>query len=225
MLLLVGLGNPGPRHAQNRHNIGFMAVDEIVRRHGFGPWRTRFQSCVAEGRIEGGKVLALEPETYMNESGRAVGEAVRFYKLEPETQVIVIYDEIDLKPGKVKVKLGGGAGGHNGIRSIDYHIGRDYRRVRLGIGHPGDKDLVHGYVLQDFAKAEVAGRDKLIDAVAGELPRLIAGDTGGFMSRLAHIMNPPKPKPPKPDGEAEAGGAPEAGAKTDPKTGGDADGL
>jgi len=199
MLLLVGLGNPGPRHAKNRHNIGFMAVDEIVRRHGFGPWRTRFSGRIAEGRIDGGKVLALEPETYMNESGRAVGEAVRFYKLEPESQVIVIYDEIDLKQGKVKIKLGGGAGGHNGIRSIDNHIGRDYRRVRLGIGHPGDKDLVHGHVLQDFAKVEVAGRDKLIDAVAAELARLIAGDDGGFMSRVAHIMNPPKPKPPKPE--------------------------
>ena len=223
MLLLVGLGNPGPRHAGNRHNIGFMAVDEIVRRYGFGPWRTRFQGRVAEGRIEGGKVLALEPETYMNESGRAVGEAVRFYKLEPESQVIVIYDEIDLRPGKVKVKLGGGAGGHNGIRSIDSHIGRDYRRVRLGIGHPGDKDLVHGYVLQGFAKAETPERDKLIDAVAGELPRLIAGDDSGFMSRLALIMNPPKPKPPKPDSEAAAG--PETCPETGPETGEDADGL
>ena len=227
MLLLVGLGNPGPRHAGNRHNIGFMAVDEIVRRHGFGPWRTRFSGRVAEGRIEGGKVLALEPGTYMNESGRAVGEAVRFYKLEPEAQVIVIYDEIDLKPGKVKVKLGGGAGGHNGIRSIDSHIGRDYRRVRLGVGHPGDKDLVHGYVLQDFAKAEVPERDKLIDAVVAELPRLIAGDDSGFVSRLAHIMNPPKPKPPKPEGAPGAGPKtdPETGPKTGPRTGGDADGL
>ena len=217
MLLLVGLGNPGPRHANNRHNIGFMAVDGIVRRHGFGPWRVRFQGRLAEGRIGAGKIFALEPDTYMNESGRAVGEAVRFYKLDPTTQVIVIYDEIDLKPGKVKVKLGGGAGGHNGIRSIDSHSGRDYRRVRLGVGHPGDKDMVHGYVLQDFAKAEVAERDKLIDAVAGELPRLIAGDDGGFMSRLAHIMNPPKPKPPKPDGEADP--------KTGPRTEEDADGL
>ncbi len=229
MLLLVGLGNPGPRHAGNRHNIGFMAVDEVVRRYGFGPWRTRFSGRAAEGRIEGGKVLALEPETYMNESGRAVGEAVRFYKLEPETQVIVIYDEIDLKPGKVKVKLGGGAGGHNGIRSIDSHIGRDYRRLRLGVGHPGDKDLVHGHVLQDFAKVEVAGRDKLIDAVASELPRLIAGDDSGFMSRLAHIMNPPKPKPPKPEADDEA--EPEARVKTEvgpkagPETEEDADGL
>ena len=198
MLLLVGLGNPGPRHANNRHNIGFMAVDEIVRRHGFGPWRVRFQGRLAEGRIGAEKIFALEPDTYMNESGRAVGEAVRFYKLDPATQVIVIYDEIDLKPGKVKVKLGGGAGGHNGIRSIDRHIGRDYRRVRLGIGHPGDKDLVHGYVLRDFAKADVAWRDKLLDAVAAEMPRLVEGDDAGFMSRVAHVMNPPKPKPPKP---------------------------
>ncbi len=198
MLLLVGLGNPGPRHANNRHNIGFMALDEIVRRHGFGPWRLRFQGRLSEGRIGGEKTFALEPETYMNESGRAVGEAVRFYKLEPATQVIVIYDEIDLRPGKVKVKLGGGAGGHNGIRSIDRHIGRDYRRVRLGIGHPGDKDLVHGYVLQDFAKVDAAWRDKLLEAVAEELPRLVAGDDVGFMSRVAHIMSPPKPKPPEP---------------------------
>ena len=198
MLLLVGLGNPGPRHANNRHNIGFMAVDEIVRRHGFGPWRVRFQGRLAEGRIGAGKIFALEPDTYMNESGRAVGEAVRFYKLDPTTQVIVIYDEIDLKPGKVKVKLGGGAGGHNGIRSIDRHIGRDYRRLRLGIGHPGDKDLVQGYVLRDFAKADAAWRDKLLDAVAAELPRLVEGDDAGFMSRVAHVMNPPRPKPPKP---------------------------
>jgi PTH1 family peptidyl-tRNA hydrolase len=223
MLLLVGLGNPGPRHAKNRHNIGFMAVDEIVRRHDFGPWRARFQGRIAEGRIAGEKVLALEPETYMNESGRAVGEAVRFYKLEPETQVIVIYDEIDLKPGKVRVKLGGGAGGHNGIRSIDNHIGRDYRRVRLGVGHPGDKDLVHGHVLQDFAKVETAERDKLIEAVAVELPRLIEGDDGGFMSRLALIMNPPKPKPPKPDGEPD--NEPGTGPDTEAINGGNADGL
>ncbi len=233
MLLLVGLGNPGPRHAKNRHNIGFMAVDEIVRRHGFGPWRARFRGRIAEGRIAGEKVLALEPDTYMNESGRTVGKAVRFYKLEPETQVIVIYDEIDLKPGKVRVKLGGGAGGHNGIRSIDNHIGRDYRRVRLGVGHPGDKDLVHGYVLQDFAKVETAERDKLIEAVAVELPRLIEGDDGGFMSRLALIMNPPRPKPPqpkppspkppKPDGEADD--TPGTGPNTEAINGGNTDGL
>jgi PTH1 family peptidyl-tRNA hydrolase len=219
MLLLVGLGNPGPRHANNRHNFGFMAVDEIVRRYSFGPWRLRFQGRVAEGRIGDEKTFALEPETYMNESGRAVGEAVRFYKLDPATQVIVLYDEIDLRPGKVRVKLGGGAGGHNGLRSIDRHIGRDYRRVRLGIGHPGDKDLVHGYVLQDFAKADAAWRDKLLDAVATELPRLIEGDEGAFMSRIAHIMNPPKPKPPKPKPEDRPDAGPKPEGAPAPETG------
>ncbi len=204
MQLLVGLGNPGPRHANNRHNIGFMALDEIVRRHGFGPWRVRFQGRVAEGRIGDNRVLAFKPETYMNESGRAVGEALRFFKLKPG-QVTVIYDEIDLKPGKIKVKTGGGAGGHNGIRSIDAHIGRDYRRVRLGVGHPGQKDLVHGYVLRDFAKAEMPGVEKLIDAVATEMPLLMNGDEAAFMSRVAHLIAPPKPAKPKPDSTESAG--------------------
>ena len=198
MLLLVGLGNPGPRYAGNRHNIGYMAVDEIVRRHGFGPWRRRFQGQLAEGRLGGLKLLALKPETYMNESGRAVGEALRFYKLEP-VSVVVFHDEIDLRFGKVKVKRGGGPGGHNGLRSLDAHIGRDYRRVRLGVGHPGHKDLVHPHVLKDFSKDEAKTVDKLIDAVAGELPKLIAGDDGAFMSRVAFLMEPPKPKPPKPE--------------------------
>ena len=199
MLLLVGLGNPGPRHANNRHNIGFMAVDEMVRRHSFGPWRVRFQGQIAEAHIGAEKVMVLKPETYMNESGRAVGEAVRFYKLDPAEEIIVLHDEIDLAAGKVKVKLGGGAAGHNGLRSIDSYIGQDYRRVRLGVGHPGDKDLVHGYVLQDFRKEDAAWLEKLIDALAAELPRLIEGDDKGFMSRIAHIMNPPKPKPLKPE--------------------------
>jgi len=198
MQILVGLGNPGPRHANNRHNIGFMALDEIVRRHGFGPWRVRYQGRVAEGRIGTQRVLALKPETYMNDSGRSVGEALRFFKLDPN-QVTVIYDEIDLKPGKIKVKTGGGAGGHNGIRSIDSHIGRDYRRVRLGVGHPGQKDLVHGYVLRDFAKLETPWVEKLIEAVASELPLLMDGDEGAFMSRVAHLTAPPKPAKPKPE--------------------------
>jgi PTH1 family peptidyl-tRNA hydrolase len=209
MLLLVGLGNPGPRYAGNRHNIGFMAVDEIVRRHGFGPWRSRFQGRVSEGRLGGDKLLALEPETYMNESGRSVGEALRFYKLAPGA-LLVFHDDLDLRLGKVKVKLGGGAGGHNGLRSIDAHIGQDYRRVRLGIGHPGHRDLVHPYVLKDFSKDEAKTVDKLIDAVAGELPKLIAGDEGAFMSRVAHLMAPPQPKPkpkPEPRSEAESAGA------------------
>lgn len=194
MLLLVGLGNPGPRYANNRHNIGFMALDKIVRRHGLGPWRRRFQGQLAEGRIDDTRVLALKPETYMNESGRAVGEALRFFKLDPE-QVVVFYDEIDLAPGKLRVKRGGGTGGHNGLRSLDAHIGPEYLRVRLGIGHPGHKDQVHGHVLSDFAKADKPWRDKLLEAVADELPRLLAGDEGGFMSRIAHVMSPPKPKP------------------------------
>ena len=204
MRLLVGLGNPGPRYARNRHNIGFMAVDEIADHYGFGPWRTRFQGRVAEGRIGGEKLLALEPQTYMNESGRAVGEALRFYKLEPE-QAIVLHDEIDLKPGKVKVKQGGGPGGHNGLRSIDAHIGRDYWRVRLGVGHPGDKDLVHGHVLHDFAKADEDWLAKLLDAVAAELPVLLAGDELAFMSKVNQALVPPRPKPPrKPEATPEA---------------------
>ncbi len=197
MLLLVGLGNPGPRHANNRHNIGFMAVDEIVRRYSFGAWRNRFQGQVAEGRVGGEKLLAMEPRTYMNLSGQAAGEALRYFKLEPD-QVIVLHDEIDLKPGKVKVKQGGGAGGHNGLRSIDRHIGRDYWRVRLGVGHPGDKDLVHDYVLHDFAKADEIWLEKLLDAVAKELPLLIAGDDKAFMSKVNQALVPPRPKPPRP---------------------------
>jgi len=198
MLLFVGLGNPGPKYENNRHNIGFMAVDEIARRYGFGPWRSRFQGLAAEGLIAGEKVLALKPMTYMNESGRAVGEAVRFFKL-PVDVVTVFYDELDLVPGKMRLKRGGGAGGHNGIRSIDNHIDKDYRRVRLGIGHPGDKNRVHGYVLADFAKAErAAWLETLIDAVAREVEELVRGDEARFMSRVAHAVFPPPPKPAKP---------------------------
>ena len=198
MLLFVGLGNPGPSYEGNRHNIGFMAIDEIARVHGFGPWRSRFQGLVAEGTIAGGKVLALKPLTFMNESGRSVGEAARFFKLEPK-KVCVFYDELDLVPGKVRVKTGGGAGGHNGIRSIDQHLGNDFQRIRLGIGHPGDKAKVHGYVLSDFAKAERNGWvPTLIDAVAREAPALLAGDEGRFMSRVTHAVFPPPPKPAKP---------------------------
>ncbi len=205
MFLLAGLGNPGPRYAKNRHNIGYMAVDEIVRRHGFGPWRLRFQAQVSEGRIDGRKVLCLKPETFMNLSGQAVGEALRFYKLEP-SQLIVLHDEIDLAPGKVRVKRGGGHGGHNGLRSIDSHVGKDYWRVRLGVGHPGDKDLVQSYVLRDFPKADLTWVEKLTDVVAAECPRLLAGDEAGFMSKVAHAMNPPRPKPPR-----ESAGEPPTG--------------
>ncbi len=142
MLLFVGLGNPGAKYVGNRHNIGFMAVDEIVRRHNFSPWRKKFQSDMSEGLLSGEKVMVLKPQTYMNESGRAVGDAVRFHNI-PLGNVYVFYDELDLEPGKLRVKLGGGAAGHNGIRSIAAHITPEFKRVRLGIGHPGDKDLVH----------------------------------------------------------------------------------
>ena len=209
MLLLVGLGNPGSRHANNRHNIGFMAVEAIAQRHGFSPWRRRFQGQTAEGSVDGVKVLALKPETYMNESGQAVGEALRFFKLEPSA-VLVIYDEIDLAPGKIKVKRAGGSGGHNGIRSIDMHIGPDYRRVRLGVGHPGHRERVHGHVLRDFAKQDRDWLGKLLDTVADEFPRLVKGDESGFMSRVALVMNPPKPKPEKTENDAPRNGAPEA---------------
>jgi PTH1 family peptidyl-tRNA hydrolase len=203
MLLIAGLGNPGPRYERNRHNIGFMAVDELVRRHSFGAWRSRFQSMVAEGAVAGEKVLVMKPMTFMNESGRAVGEAVRFYKLEP-AQVIVIHDELDLKPGKIRVKRGGGHAGHNGLRSIDAHIGSDFQRIRVGIGHPGDKDRVHGYVLTDFAKAEQPLVERTVDAIAAHIGLLIAGDENSFMSRTAHDIFPPPPKPSRPEGGDEA---------------------
>jgi PTH1 family peptidyl-tRNA hydrolase len=208
MLLLAGLGNPGPRHAAQRHNIGFMAADLIVRRHGFSPWRKRFQGEVAEGTLGGIKTLVLKPMTYMNVSGQAVGEAVRFHKL-ALNDVVVLHDELDLVPGRVRMKTGGGAGGHNGIRDIDAHVGVNYRRVRMGIGHPGHKDLVHGYVLQDFSKAErESWLPRVLDAVADEAPLLASGskvDDERFMSRVAFLINPPaekpekKPRPPRTD--------------------------
>jgi PTH1 family peptidyl-tRNA hydrolase len=199
MLLIAGLGNPGPKYERNRHNIGFMAVDEIVRRHSFGAWRTRFQSMAAEGSIAGQKVMVIKPMTYVNESGRAVGEALRFFKLEPP-QVIVIYDELDLKAGKIRAKLGGGNAGHNGLRSIDAHIGNGFWRVRVGIGHPGDKARVHGHVLGDFAKAEQPMVERITDAIAAHIPLLVEGDGNSFMSRVAHDIFPPPPKPPRPEG-------------------------
>ena len=197
MLLFAGLGNPRPGDAGNRHNVGFMALERIVGRHGFGPWRSRFRGLLAEGTILGTKVLALKPMTYMNLSGEAVGEAAHFYKLEP-AHVVVFHDELALAPGKVKVKLGGGAAGHNGLRSIDQHLGQDYRRVRIGIGHPGDKTLVHPYVLRDFDKEERTWLVTLLDAIADASPLLVAGDDGEFMNRCHLALHPPRPKPPKP---------------------------
>jgi len=204
--LLVGLGNPGTRYAYNRHNIGFMALDDIVERHGFQPWRKGFRGQVAAGRVGGKPALALKPQTFMNESGRAVGTALHFYKLKI-CQVIVFYDELDLAPGRIRAKLGGGAGGHNGIRSIDAHIGKDYWRVRLGIGHPGQKHLVASYVLNDFAKADEGWLDPLLEAVASELPILLNDGHEAYMSKVAHLapapksqtaQTPAKQTPPKP---------------------------
>ena len=197
MLFLVGLGNPGPEHARNRHNIGFMAVDEMVRRHAFSPYRARFQSLIAEGRFGSDKVLAMKPLTYMNRSGAAVGEALRFYKAEPG-EVVVFHDELDLAPGKLRMKLDGGNAGHNGLRSIDAHIGTAYRRCRLGIGHPGDKDLVLTWVLHDFAKADEAWLEPLIGAIGEAAPLLAAGNDAAFASKVALLLQPPKPKRPAP---------------------------
>lgn len=191
MQLVVGLGNPGPRYAGNRHNVGFHVAEAIARRHGFGPWRARFQGQVAEGHLAGDKVLLLCPTTYMNHSGRAVGEAVRFYKL-TAADVLVIHDDLDLIPAKVRVKTGGGHGGHNGLRDIDGHLGRDYRRLRIGVGHPGDKNLVTHYVLQDFAKAERDLFARLVDEIAAEAPLLLA-EPNAFMTRIAQAVPPPRP--------------------------------
>lgn len=193
MRLLVGLGNPGGAYARNRHNIGFMAADEIVRRHSFAPWRSKFQGQLAEGTVAGEKVLVLKPETFMNLSGQSVAAAARFHKIALE-DVIVFHDELDLPPAKVRVKQGGGAGGHNGLKSIDAHLGNNYWRVRLGIGHPGDKALVHNWVLGNFAQSDQTWLDALLDEVARELPLLLSGEANGFMNRLAQAVPVPKPK-------------------------------
>jgi PTH1 family peptidyl-tRNA hydrolase len=207
MLLLAGLGNPGPKHAGNRHNIGFMAADAIARRHSFSPWSKKFQGLLAEGTLAGEKTLLLKPQTFMNLSGQSVGEAMRFYKLDPSS-LIVFYDELDLAPGKVRVKTGGGAGGHNGIRSIDQHVGKEYRRVRIGIGHPGAKPMVHGHVLGDFAKADSEWLEPLLSSIADNAPLLVKDDGSSFMNRvtldLREKLQPtgdhdrPPPKAPKP---------------------------
>ena len=184
MQIFAGLGNPGAKYAANRHNIGFMALDRIAEEHGFGPWKARFQGEVAEGRLGSEKVLLLKPATFMNLSGQSVGEAMRFFKLEPE-DVTAFHDELDLAPGKLKVKTGGGHAGHNGLRSMHAHIGETYRRVRLGIGHPGRKDLVSHYVLHDFAKADQDWLDDLLRGIADGAPELAAGRNDRFLNAVA----------------------------------------
>ncbi len=184
MKLIVGLGNPGEKYAVNRHNIGFMAIDEVARGYTFGHWKKRFQGLAAEGQIGTEKCILLKPMTYMNESGRTAGEAMRFYKLSP-ADVIVIHDELDLKPGMVRVKTGGGNAGHNGLKSLSAYIGNEYARVRLGIGHPGDKALVTHYVLQDFAKADRQWLDPFLEGIARGMVRLVEGGDAAFLSEAA----------------------------------------
>jgi len=187
MILIAGLGNPGQKYENNRHNIGFMVADAVARDHGFGPWRSRFHGEFAEGRIGTEKVMLLKPATYMNDSGVAVSEAANFFKLGPN-EVYVIYDEIDLAPAKVRVKAGGGTAGHNGIRSIAAHFGKDFMRVRLGVGHPGDKNRVPGYVLKDFAKSEMPWVEALIAAVSNAVPDLVQMRDSEFMNKVALDM-------------------------------------
>jgi peptidyl-tRNA hydrolase, PTH1 family len=187
MQLWVGLGNPGAEYALNRHNVGFMAVDAIAEVHGFEPWKKQFQGWASAGRVGTTRVLLLKPATYMNESGRAVGEAMRFYKLDLPA-LTVFHDELDLDPFRVKIKTGGGAAGHNGLRSIDQHLDQSYRRVRLGIGHPGHKDRVTGYVLGNYAKAEMDDLADLLGAVASEAPLLASGEDVRFMNEVSRRL-------------------------------------
>ena len=187
MQLWAGLGNPGPQYALHRHNVGFMAADVMAEMHGFGPVQKKFQGWLQEGRIGGEKVLLLKPATFMNESGRSVGEALRFYKLGIEA-LTVFHDELDLAPFKVKVKRGGGTAGHNGLRSIDKHLGPDFRRVRIGIGHPGHKDRVTGHVLGNYAKAEIDDLTDMLAAIGAEAEWLAKGDDPRFMSDVALRM-------------------------------------
>jgi len=183
MLLFVGLGNPGTKYARNRHNIGFAAVDEIARRHGFAPWRRRFQGETSEGALDGERIILLKPTTYMNESGRSVQEAANFFKLTAD-HITVFQDELELPPAKLRIKVGGGIAGHNGLRSLTSHVGNDYRRVRLGIGHPGVKELVHAHVLSDFAKSDMPWVEALCAAVADNAALLATGHDASFQNKV-----------------------------------------
>ena len=212
MKLFIGLGNPGEKYRANRHNIGFLALDRIAERHGFGPWRKKFQGLVSEGTLGGERVMLLKPETFMNESGRAGQDAQRFLKVDV-ADIYVFHDELDLVPGKVKVKAGGGNAGHNGLRSLSANIGNEYKRVRLGIGHPGSKDAVVYYVLNDFAKSERPWVDALLDALAEAAPHLARGDDSRFLSDVALRLSddeepqekPTKKEEPRPLARGSAG--------------------
>ena len=201
MLLIAGLGNPGPTYAKNRHNIGFMAVDEIARRWDFPAARSRFNAHVCEGEIPtpAGPVrtLILKPKSYYNESGRAIGEALKFFKLDPAESLVVFYDEIDLAPGRFRMKAGGGAAGNNGVRSITAQVGPHFRRARLGTGHPGDKDLVHGHVLSDFHKADIKWVEPLLQACADALPLLAAGEDEKYQTEVMRLAPAEKMDPRK----------------------------
>jgi PTH1 family peptidyl-tRNA hydrolase len=218
MQLIVGLGNPGAQYAGNRHNIGFMAADAIHRANGFSPFRQKFQGLVSEGTLGGEKVLLLKPQTFMNRSGDAVKAACQFYKIEPEA-VTVIYDELDLAPGKVRIKRGGGNGGHNGLRSIDPQIGIDYRRIRLGIGHPGHKDRVTPHVLGDFAKADAEWLDPLLETLGRHAELIVSGDEAGLMNKVAVALGgtaSPEPAKPKPAAQSHIRQARQAPQKVEP---------
>lgn len=191
MKLIAGLGNPGAKYSGNRHNIGFMAVDRIAADHGFSPWKSKFQGQISEGRLGHEKVVLLKPETFMNRSGQSVGDAMRFFKLDPQ-DVIVLHDEIDLAPAKVRVKEGGGHAGHNGLRSVHGHIGAEYQRVRLGVGHPGHKDAVPGYVLRDFAKSDQDWLDDVLRGVSDGAPALAQGDKARFLNAVSLRVAPPR---------------------------------
>jgi PTH1 family peptidyl-tRNA hydrolase len=199
MLIIAGLGNPGGKYAGNRHNIGFMAVDAMHRRHNFSPWSKKFRAEISEGELAGEKVLLIKPQTFMNLSGESVGEAMRFYKLQP-SDLVAIYDELDLIPGKARLKTGGGHGGHNGIKSLDAHCGREYRRLRLGIGHPGIKEMVQNHVLGDFAKSDHVWLDPLLEALADNADMLVRNEDSQLMNKLALAVGA-KPEDEKPKAE------------------------
>jgi peptidyl-tRNA hydrolase, PTH1 family len=223
MKLLVGLGNPGSAYARHRHNVGFMALDRIAARHALGTWKKRFHGLSSDGVIGGRRVVLLKPQTYMNDSGRSVQDAQRFLKI-ADADILVFHDELDLAPGKLRVKTGGGNAGHNGLRSITAHIGNDYGRVRLGIGHPGAKHLVSGYVLHDFAKADADWLEPLLAAIADAAGRLAAGDEQRFLADVVRAIGKPDPKPgpSKPrDGRQDGGNDAGGRAAAEPPRGGE----